>query len=307
MKTGAVIAAAGISSRMGDFKPMVQLGSISIIHRQIHTLKQGDVDPIVIVTGYRAEELEKHVAKLGVICVKNEDYESTQMLDSAKIGFSYIADKCGRCFFMPVDVPLFTANTLDLLMEQQGCAVVPVTDGEEGHPILLSVDVLKKVIKYSGGGSLADAVESCCGHRTRVNVEDPGILHDVDTEEDFSMLVAFHNEQMFRPSISLRLCREEVFFGSGTAQLLTLLKNTGSVLTACKEMNISYSKAWKMINSAEKELGFPIVDRKHGGREGGGTMLTPSGEDVLSRFYAMEKEAKDDVQRLFQKYFGDIV
>jgi molybdenum cofactor cytidylyltransferase len=307
MEIGAVIVAAGMSHRMGDFKPMMQVGSISVIHRLIHTLSQAGVRPIVVVTGHRADELEHHVSKLGVICVRNEDYATTQMFDSAKIGLSYIADKCKRCFFMPVDVPLFTVNTLVKLMSTRGAAVVPVTDGREGHPVLLSCKELKKILNYRGEGGLFGAMEACLGKKTLVDVNDPGILHDVDTAEDFSELLRFHNEQMFRPVVSARLCREEIFFGPGTAQLLTLLKDTGSVLLACKEMNLSYSKAWKMINTAEKELGFPVVKRQQGGRKGGGTKLTRQGEDLLGRYIEFEKESKVAVQKLFETYFEGFV
>lgn len=307
MKTGAVIVAAGMSSRMGDFKPMMQVGSISIIHRLIHTLQQADVSPIVVVTGHKADDLEHHVSKMGVVCIRNERFAATQMFDSAKIGLSYIADKCGRCFFMPVDVPLFTMNTLVKLMDAEGNVLVPVSCGREGHPLLLSCGIIPNILSYTGNHGLYGAVEDCGSPKINVEVDDPGVLHDVDTAEDFSELLRFHNEQMFRATVSVRLCREEVFFGPGTALLLSLLNSTGSMRLACKEMTLSYSKAWKMINAAEKEMGFPVAERKHGGKEGGSTKLTPQGEDLLKRYYEMEKDAKADIQKLFEKYFADIV
>jgi len=272
----------------------------------IHTFFQAGVSPVVVVTGYRAEELEHHVARLGVICVRNEHFDGTEMFDSAKIGFSYIADKCRRCFFSPADVPLFTANTLLRLMDEKGDAVVPVAEGKQGHPILIDCKALPKILSYQGEGGLVGAVDSL-NRKTLLEVEDPGILHDVDTAEDFSELLRYHNEQLFRPSVSVRLGREELFFGPGTAQLLTLVKDTESMLLACREMNLSYSKAWKMINTAERELGFPIVERRHGGKEGGGTRLTPRGEELLYRYLHFEKAAKAAAQKLFEEHFGDFV
>ena len=52
MQTGALIVAAGKSSRMGDFKPMLQLGSISIAQRVINNFRQAGISKIVVVTGY---------------------------------------------------------------------------------------------------------------------------------------------------------------------------------------------------------------------------------------------------------------
>ena len=63
MATGAVIAAAGMSSRMGKFKPMLSIGAISIAQRIVATFQQAGVSRIVVVTGYRAEELEWHLAR----------------------------------------------------------------------------------------------------------------------------------------------------------------------------------------------------------------------------------------------------
>ena len=106
MKTGAVIVAAGMSSRMGDFKPMLKMGSISIVQRIIANFQHADVFPIVVVTGFRADELEKHISKLGVISVRNNSYEETEMFDSAKLGFDFIKPElCGvehLCFLVAV-------------------------------------------------------------------------------------------------------------------------------------------------------------------------------------------------------------
>ena len=58
MQTGALIVAAGKSSRMGDFKPMLQLGSISIAQRVINNFRQAGISKVVVVTGYHADVLE---------------------------------------------------------------------------------------------------------------------------------------------------------------------------------------------------------------------------------------------------------
>ena len=99
MRIGAVIVAAGMSSRMGDFKPMLNIGSISIAQRIVATFHQAGVERIVVVTGYNAQQLERHLANNGIVFLRNENYASTQMFDSAKIGLSYLKDKCDRILF----------------------------------------------------------------------------------------------------------------------------------------------------------------------------------------------------------------
>ena len=67
MQTGALIVAAGKSSRMGDFKPMLQLGSISIAQRVINNFRQAGISKVVVVTGYHADVLECHLASNNVV------------------------------------------------------------------------------------------------------------------------------------------------------------------------------------------------------------------------------------------------
>ena len=72
MHIGAVITAAGMSLRMGAFKPMLRFGPTSAAERIISTLRQSGVDLIVAVTGSRADELEKHLTCTCVVFVRNK-------------------------------------------------------------------------------------------------------------------------------------------------------------------------------------------------------------------------------------------
>ena len=138
MQIGALIVAAGMSTRMGEFKPMLSIGSISVAQRVIATLSQASVSKIVMVTGYNATILERHLSGNGIIFLRNENYETTQMFDSVKIGLSYLQDKCDKVLFTPVDVPLFTAKTVKTILESGSPLAVPMCEGKQGHPILIA-------------------------------------------------------------------------------------------------------------------------------------------------------------------------
>ena len=73
-----------------------QLGSISIAQRVINNFRQAGISKIVVVTGYNADALERHLASNHVIFLRNEDYETTHMFDSVRIGLEYLKDTC-RC------------------------------------------------------------------------------------------------------------------------------------------------------------------------------------------------------------------
>jgi len=110
-----------------------------------------------------------------------------------------------------------------------------------------------------------------------------------------------------RPKSKISLTREEPFFGPGTAELLTLIRQTGSVRTACDTMGLSYSKAWRMIRGMENATGCTIVLRFKGGKDGGHAEVSPEGEDLLARYTAFEAECQTQIQKLFYDHFGEDV
>ena len=303
MQVGAVIVAAGMSSRMGEFKPMLQIGKISIVQRIITNFQQANVSPIVVVTGHRAKELEKHIAKLGVICVRNEKYEQTEMVDSAKIGFSYIVDKCDKVFFTPVDIPLFTMNTLNQLLETDCDVAKPVYQQVDGHPILIKREVLLKVLKLDGEKSLKNALSKCAQDIKMVCVQDDGILHDVDTPKQYRELLEQHNKQLFRPLINVSLMREKKLIDGKTALLLYLIDYSGTVKEACEKAGISYSNAWGIIADLEENLGYHIIYRQPGGKSGGGSNLTVEGRDLLTRYQRYVDDVNKYANRVLCRYF----
>jgi len=304
LKTGAVIVAAGLSSRMDAFKPMLKIGSITIAQRVILTLKQAGVDLIVVVTGKNAEQLEKHLVHMDVVCLRNERYAETQMFDSAGIGLEYIKERCDRVLFTPVDVPLVKAGTIKTMLSDESPLCVPVHGGKEGHPLMLSSRLIPRILEYRGDGGLAQAIKNCGCEKRLIRVDDEGVLLDIDTREDYNELLSFHNGQLFRLQAQFKLAREMPFFGPGTATLLSMVKQTGSVKTACQMMRLSNSKGWRMINLAEQQLGYPVVHRYHGGRNGGRACLTEDGDKLLEKYGQFVNEALAAVQDTFDRIFG---
>lgn len=76
----------------------------------------------------------------------------------------------------------------------------------------------------------------------------------------------------------------EKFFGEGPARLLHALEKNGSLRAAAASMDMAYTKALKILKNAENALGFPLTIRVTGGRDGGGSRLTPEGKEWLSRY-----------------------
>ncbi len=305
MQIGAVIVAAGMSSRMGEFKPLLNIGSISIAQRIVATLHQAGVTKIAVVTGYNAPLLERHLANSGLVFLRNEDYATTQMFDSARIGLAYMKDKCERILFTPVDVPLFTAMTVTELIESDALLCCPVCEGKTGHPLLIASSLVDALLSDNGEGGLQGAIARCGVEMTQLPVEDPGVLHDADTPADYKALLELHNEQLIRPEVWVSLAREKPFFDEKTAMLLSLVDETGSVRSACMRMQISYSTGWNIIRALESQLHFPLLERSQGGASGGESRLTGKGRLLVARYERYAERLRGEAKALFDEYFGD--
>ena len=306
MHTAALIVAAGMSSRMGDFKPMLNIGSISIAQRVVANFQQAGVDKIVMITGYNATMLERHLTGNGIVFLRNEQYETTQMFESVCIGLKYLEGKCDRILFTPVDIPLFTAATVGTLLASEALLASPVCDGKAGHPTLIDASMIPFILSHSGEGGLRGALENCPAPITEIAVDDRGILHDADTPEDYRSLLKYHNEQLVRPVVNVALAREKVFFDTRTATLLHLVEETRSVRTACQRMQLSYSSGWNTIRRLESQLNHTLVARSQGGAGGGKSSLTEDGKHLLSAYESYSAAVKDSASELFSRYFEDL-
>ncbi|MBR5093944.1 MAG: NTP transferase domain-containing protein [Oscillospiraceae bacterium] len=303
MTNAALIVAAGMSSRMGEFKPMLNIGSISIAQRVVATFQQAGVEKIVMITGYNATLLERHLSGNGIVFLRNEDYRTTQMFDSVCIGLRYLRDKCDRLLFTPVDIPLFTAATLRALLETDAELACPAVDGETGHPTLIAASLFDRILSDSGDQGLRGALERSGAEMVRVPVEDRGILHDADTPEDYRALLKYHNEQLVRPVLSVSLAREKVFFDSRAAMLLQLIDETQSVRLACQRMQMSYSSGWNVIRTLESQLSRTLIRRSQGGKGGGKSSLTADGKLLLERYESFVEALRDQAGPLFDRTF----
>jgi CTP:molybdopterin cytidylyltransferase MocA len=195
---GAVIAAAGLSSRMGAFKPLLPLGNSAIIERIVTTFREAGIQTIAVVTGHNADLIEQALNGRGISFIHNGDYASTDMFRSASLGLGFLTRQSEAVFFTPVDTPLFSVATVRRLAEciREGGArdftrriVTPFFKGRRGHPVLLGSEAAVKLIGYTGVGGLRGAIEAYEGPKTDLDSGDPGIVFDANTMEDYKRLI----------------------------------------------------------------------------------------------------------------------
>ncbi len=309
MQTGALIVAAGSPREMDAFRPLLKLNGTTLIQKEIDTLRRANVSPIVVVTGYEADSLEKHLAHRGVVCLRNDNYEGTQMLDSVKIGLQYLQDKCDRILLLPADSPLFSSDSIEKVMASRARIAIPYHEEKSGHPILLHRSVFPEILEYEGEDGLRGAIRNSSVRPQEIPVSDEGILMEVNSEEEYQAALAYEKKSLddTRLTFSVRLTLEkpDTFFGPGMADFLELIEEKGSMLAACKLMGMSYSKGWKMVKAAEDNLGFPFLEKKAGGSGGGNSRMTEEGRQFLDRYRRMQRDVQHTAEAFFHMYFPE--
>ncbi len=91
--------------------------------------------------------------------------------------------------------------------------------------------------------------------------------------------------------------RKGVAFGPGKADLLQNIRETGSIAAAGRKLGMSYSRAWQLVGAMNREFRAPLVSPAKGGAARGGATLTTLGDEVLTRYRALEAAAERSVAR----------
>ncbi len=93
----------------------------------------------------------------------------------------------------------------------------------------------------------------------------------------------------------------KTFLGHGRIQLLEAIHATGSISKASSELGMSYKKAWQLLKSMNLLSNKPLVVKETGGKNGGGTILTKNGINIIETFRNLEKRNKDFLKKEAEK------
>jgi molybdenum cofactor cytidylyltransferase len=184
----AIVAAAGLSRRMGSCKQLLELEGKTVLARCLETLLAGGVKEIVVVTGVKGESVAAEASRFPVHVVVNND-PAGDMASSVRAGRAVLSAAAGAVIIALCDYPLLLPATVASLKKshakEPGRIVIPTHGSRRGHPLLFPIKILEELHENM---TLRDLVR-CDPDRLRfIEVNDPGILIDMDTPEDYRRL-----------------------------------------------------------------------------------------------------------------------
>jgi molybdenum cofactor cytidylyltransferase len=184
----AIVLAAGRATRMGTQKALLPLGGTTVIGRIVDRLAATALDGIAVVVGHEGRRVAEALRDRAVKVVENPD-PGRGMLSSVRCGLEALPEGCRAALVALGDQPGIRPEVVDAMLRafdggRKGI-VVPVHGGRQGHPILFDLryrdEVLERHDEEGLRGLLAAHREDVLG----LEVEDPGILADMDTPEDY--------------------------------------------------------------------------------------------------------------------------
>ena len=184
----AIILAAGSSRRMGSQKLLLPFGESTIIETVIDNVLNSSIDHVMVVLGPKQESILQAIGKRPVQFCHNKEHEKG-MLSSIICGIRALpADAVSALIFLgdqPGIPPAVTNSVIEAYNEELFGIVIPVHDHRRGHPLLVDMKYRKEVEKLD----LEEGLRALRHHFPQdvleVEVDEPGILVDIDTSEDY--------------------------------------------------------------------------------------------------------------------------
>jgi molybdenum cofactor cytidylyltransferase len=189
---GALILAAGLSSRMGKAKMLLPWGDSTVIRHVVNSYISTEIMEIVVVTGGTRYEIEKQLSYCPVRLVFNPRFENGEMLDSLKAGICSFPDHIRSILVAPGDHPAIGRNEIDAVIHGylagNSPLVVPSYRMRRGHPWAVERSLWEELLKLEAPETLRDFLrkKSDCIHY--VAIDNPSILMDMDTPDDYDRL-----------------------------------------------------------------------------------------------------------------------
>lgn len=178
----AVILAAGLSSRAGSNKLKFDIGGKTLISRCIEPFY--DIcSKVIVVCGHNFAEVKSLLTAFPEVqVVENKEYMNG-MFSSVKTGIKMVT--APRFFLTPGDHPFIDSEVLDSLLKETGEVIIPSTNNRKGHPVLIDSKLINGIIMENEDSNLKNFLRQKT--QNIVNVNNIGILIDIDTVEDYNL------------------------------------------------------------------------------------------------------------------------
>jgi molybdenum cofactor cytidylyltransferase len=183
VKSAGLILAAGESRRMGAPKALLDYRGETFLNRLVRVFAER-CSPVIVVLG----AVPDIPAATPALTVVNRNWRDGQT-SSMQCGLRAVPAEAEGVLFTLVDHPAVAPATVDALLSASGGLRIPRFEGQRGHPIWFSHELIAELLDVPPGGAARDVVRARYGEATFVDVDDAGILADIDDRAAYDALL----------------------------------------------------------------------------------------------------------------------
>lgn len=174
---------------MGKLKQLMPFSKSTILEQAIDNLLNSAVDEVIVVVGYKAEEIEKTIAAKTVKIMLNPNY-GEGMSTSIIAGLILVDPRAEAVMLALGDQPLVDSSTINRLIAEfsrhdKGIAV-PTYKGKRGHPVILAIKYKAELLKLKGDIGAREIISRHPDDVLEVGVGSESVITDIDTEDDYT-------------------------------------------------------------------------------------------------------------------------
>ncbi|MBM6579982.1 nucleotidyltransferase family protein [Microvirga sp. BT689] len=188
----AIVLAAGRGTRFGEQpKLLARIGSKALVRHATEAAINAATDPVIVVTGHRADEVQAELQGLPVLIVHNSLF-ADGLSTSLKAGFSALPPKARAAVVLLGDMPFVKAGLIDALVagwhaSGEPAALVPTLDGQRGNPVVIS-RALQAAIEGLSGDVGAGPILRGRPDVVEWPTADTAVVQDIDTQDELGKL-----------------------------------------------------------------------------------------------------------------------
>jgi molybdenum cofactor cytidylyltransferase len=191
-----VIPSAGSSVRMGRPKALLPIEGETFLARTVRALREGGCDPVLVVVAQGQPELSERLADVaeragGRVLLNPSPGEGP--ITSLRLAIRTLGDSVEGLVYLPVDHPLVRPETVAVLLAEarvkRAALTLPTHRGERGHPAVFAAALFAELADPALEGGARVVVHRYLDHAVLIEVDDPGVLTDIDTPESYAAVV----------------------------------------------------------------------------------------------------------------------
>ncbi|MFN7035876.1 MAG: NTP transferase domain-containing protein [Bellilinea sp.] len=190
----ALVLAAGLSTRMGQPKLLLDWGGKTVLQTVLLTLHSAGIERIYTVVGANREAIQQSILSLTfpVRTVFNPDYSNGEMTDSIKVGIKSVPRNAAAVLIVLGDQPQMEVEVvkgvLDFYKKTGAKIIVPSYQFRRGHPWLIEKSLWGELENLSPSYTMRDFLRKHHDEIRYIEVETPTVLQDLDTPQDYQRL-----------------------------------------------------------------------------------------------------------------------